>query len=373
LVNNGGSSQHYTLSNLPSWLIASPSSGSVDPNSNQKIQFTVNEWLNIGSYEEMIFMRNDNNETEALKVTLKVKGKQPDWVVKPSDYTYNMIVYGAIRMDGIYSTSEEDMLAAFVNGKCIGVTNNTYNKSNNLWYTFLTMYSNDVANSNVEFRIWQAKTGKTFIATPSRTITFANNAIIGTVTAPVIFDGSTTYYRYITVNTNWSWISFSLIIPAKTALNTTLQNGTWTINDVIKYEGGAGTFSNWTAAAGWTGTLKALDNLSLYKLKAANAQTLPVSGIAVDVQTTAIPLKGNSWSYISYLLQFNCSLKEALAGYQPSEEDVIKSQTGFAMYNAANGWVGSLTHLEPGKGYMLFRKRTTDTTFRYPVITGSVL
>jgi hypothetical protein len=373
LVNNGGNSQHYTLSNLPSWLTASPSSGSVDPNSSQKIQFKVNEWLNIGSYEEMIFMHNDNNETEALKVTLKVKGKQPDWVVKPSDYAYNMVVYGKIRMDSIFSINEEDMLGAFLNGKCIGVTNNTYNASNNLWYTFLTMYSNDVSNSNIEFRIWQAKTGKTFIATPSKTIAFANNAVIGTVTAPVIFDGSTQYYRYITVNNNWSWISFSLAIPKNTTLNTTLQNGTWTITDVIKYEGGAGTFSNWTAAAGWTGTLKALDNLSLYKLKAANAQTLAVSGTAVNVESTVIPLKGNSWSYISYLLQLNCSLKEAMAGYQASDEDVIKSQTGFAMYSRQNGWVGSLTHMEPGKGYMLFRKRTTDTSFRYPVITGSVL
>jgi len=372
LVNNGGNSQHYTINNLPSWLTASPSTGSVDPNSNQKIQFSVNKWLNIGSYEEMIFMRNDNNETEALKLTLKVKGQTPGWVVKASDYNYNMVIYGKLRLDSIFSTNEEDLLGAFVNGKCVGVTNNTYNPSNNLWYTFLTVYSNDVTNSNLEFRIWQAKTGKTFIATPSTAIGFANNAIIGSVLNPVIFDGSNLRYQYITLNQNWNWISFNLGIPARTPLNTTLQSGTWTLDDAIKYEGGQGAFATYTSyALGWTGTLKYPDNLSLYKMKVATAQSLAVNGTAVNVTTTAIPLKKAQWNYISYLLQFNCTLQEALAGYQASEEDVIKSQTGFAMYSAQNGWIGSLTYLEPGKGYMLYRKRATDTTFRYPAITAS--
>jgi hypothetical protein len=68
----------------------------------------------------------------------------------------------------------------------------------------------------------------------------------------------------------------------------------------------------------------------------------------------------------------NATIKEALAGYKAADEDVIKSQTGFAMYSTQNGWIGSLTYLEPGKGYMLYRKRATDTTFYYPVISGSL-
>ena len=40
VVNNGGSSQHFTLSNLPSWLKADPSNGTVDPKGNLKIEFT---------------------------------------------------------------------------------------------------------------------------------------------------------------------------------------------------------------------------------------------------------------------------------------------------------------------------------------------
>src|SRR5205085_10986298 len=117
--------------------------------------------------------------------------------------------------------------------------------------------------------------------------------------------------------------------------------------------------------------LKTLNNTSLYKLKATYAQLLNVNGIPVNVTTTPIPLKGARWNYISYLLQGNATIKDALAGYKAMDEDVIKSQTGFAMYSSQNGWIGSLNYLEPGKGYMLYRKRTTDTSFYYPAINGS--
>ena len=60
-------------------------------------------------------------------------------------------------------------------------------------------------------------------------------------------------------------------------------------------------------------------------------------------------------------------MAQALAGYDASDEDVIKSQTGFAMYDSQNGWIGSLTFMEPAKGYMLYRKQPVDTTFYYPV------
>ncbi|MCW3081222.1 MAG: Pentaxin family, partial [Segetibacter sp.] len=369
LVNSGGTAQRFMLTNLPSWLKASRVTGTVEPLGDLKIEFTINEGLNIGSYEEIIFMRNDNNETEALKLTLTVKGKKPDWIVKASDYQYNMGVYGKIRLNNMYSVNKEDMLAAFTDGICVGVANNTYNPSNDLWYTFLTIYSNDVSSTNVEFRIWQASTGKTIKATPSRIINFWNNGIVGTPTIPVVFDGSASLYQDMVVNENWNWISFNLLIPANTSVTTTLQNGRFTNDDLIKHDlMGFSIYNN----DKWVGSLKSLDNLSLFKLKATYAQSLTLNGTPVNVATTPIPLKGARWNYISYLPQVNATLKEALAGYVPMDQDVIKSQTGFAMYGKQSGWVGSLSILEPGKGYMLYRKRATDTAFYYPAINGSL-
>ena len=38
------------------------------------------------------------------------------------------------------------------------------------------------------------------------------------------------------------------------------------------------------------------------------------------------------------------------------------------MYGETTGWLGSLTYLEPGKGYMLFSKN--KTTLTYPDVTA---
>ncbi|MDQ6812928.1 MAG: T9SS type A sorting domain-containing protein, partial [Bacteroidota bacterium] len=43
------------------------------------------------------------------------------------------------------------------------------------------------------------------------------------------------------------------------------------------------------------------------------------------------------------------------------------------MYSSQSGWVGSLNYLEPGKGYMFYRKRSNDTAFYYPAISGSLV
>jgi hypothetical protein len=370
VVNNGGSIQHFRLNNLPSWLNASSESGTIGPLGKQKITFTVNEGLNVGNYDEIIYMLNDNNESEALTLNLQVKGKEPDWKVNPADFKYNMSVYGKIRIANVFSNDKQDKLAAFVNGKCVGVTNNTYFADNDLWYAFLTIYSDSLKSDDVEFRIWDASTGKTYQGIPSIPVTFANDAIVGTSRNPVIFDGKEMMFQNISLNQNWNWISFSLASVNSNNINTALNNGTWQSGDIVKNEELG--FDQYSSTSGWVGYLKGFNNTSLFMLNTATEQTLSISGAPVDVTKTAIPLKGNRWSYISYLPQVNMKVKDALAGYVASDEDVIKSQSGFAMYDSQNGWVGNLTYLEPGKGYMFFRKATGDTSFFYPHISGSL-
>lgn len=370
IQNKGGSIEHFMLDNLPAWLTASPLSGTVDPEGKQVITFTVNAGLNIGTYDEIVYMRNDNGETESLPVNLKVEGQKPDWKVNPADFKYNMTLYGKIRIDNIFSADAGDMLAAFANGKCVGVTNNTYYADNDLWYAFLTVYSDSVKQGGLEFRIWDASTGKIYQGLPSMPISFTSDTIIGSSRNPVIFDGKEMLFRDIELNAGWNWISFALINPAIGNIPAMLANGTWQSGDIVKHDERG--FDQYATAAGWIGTLPGFDNVSLFKLRSAKAQTLSTSGALPDVKNMPITVRGNRWNYISYLPQVNMTVKEALADYQATDEDVIKSQTGFAMYDPQNGWVGNLTYLEPGKGYMLYRKDRSDTKFVYPSISGGL-
>src|SRR3546814_20585446 len=49
LLNSGGTDQQFTLENLPHWLKANPSGGTIDPQGNTQVVFTFNEGLNVGT------------------------------------------------------------------------------------------------------------------------------------------------------------------------------------------------------------------------------------------------------------------------------------------------------------------------------------
>jgi len=59
------------------------------------------------------------------------------------------------------------------------------------------------------------------------------------------------------------------------------------------------------------------------------------------------------------------SVNDALADIEPASGDHIKSKTAFAVYDGSQ-WVGTLTRMTPGEGYMYLSNATTDFTFRYP-------
>ena len=155
--------------------------------------------MNIGSYEEIVFMRNDNNEIEALKLKLVVRGQKPTWVIKASDFDLDMVVYSKMRVNNVFSINKEDMLGAFLGGKCVSVARILQQQQQLLVHVHDQSYSTlDIKNDPIEFRIWQASTlGKTFSATTSRLIYFINHAVNGTVNAPLIFDGGNQVFQNI--------------------------------------------------------------------------------------------------------------------------------------------------------------------------------
>lgn len=367
IVNKGGSIERFTIENMPSWMSVVPSSGTINPASSITVKFVIDKELNVGSYDEVIYLHNDYNVYEALPIYIRVKAEVPDWKVDPGKFTYSMSVFGKILMNGIYSTDREDLLAAFENGKCIGVTNNFYSKENDMYYALLTIYNNAVSVQNLEFRIWKASTGTTYQAIPDRTINFANNAIIGTPANPVIFTGNEIQVLNIPLKIGWNWISLNVTNSYFSDYSRILNNNEWTTDDILKSE--LGGFASYNGLK-WIGSFTGFNNINQFLLTSPKPQILTVSGTAVDPRTTKLTILGkNKWNYISYLPQINLSLKEAFAGYEATTGDVIKSQDeGFAMYTGQM-WIGNLAYMKPGKGYMLYRTGNANVMLQYPLIT----
>ena len=150
-----------------------------------------------------------------------------------------------------------------------------------------------------------------------------------------------------------------------------LKNGSWTTSDVVKSRD---YFDSYSRTKGWTGSLTkngGFDNVSLFMLHSSDDQILSTDGAMIDPKTMPITVLGGRWNYIGYLPSSNITVKEALAGYDAKEGDIIKSQSQFAMYSGT-GWIGNLKYMEQNKGYMLLRTASDDVAFTYPSTSGSL-
>ena len=118
---------------------------------------------------------------------------------------------------------------------------------------------------------------------------------------------------------------------------------------------------------GWDGTISqngGINANNMYKVYLDIEQSLKIKGALIDVNSWSFSIAQN-WNWLPFTLPSNVLLNDALANYQASTNDVIKSQNLFAIYDENNGWIGSLHYLEDGKGYMLYSN--TAQVFNYPI------
>ncbi|MEL7146258.1 MAG: T9SS type A sorting domain-containing protein, partial [Bacteroidota bacterium] len=116
----------------------------------------------------------------------------------------------------------------------------------------------------------------------------------------------------------------------------------------------------------WYGTLTLSGGFKvadMYKVFVSTPGSLHVSGAPVSTDNTSIQVNAG-WNHLGYTPQVRMTVEEALAGLNPQEGDLVKTETEFAVYSGALGWVGSLDRMQPGQGYMLYV--ASDASFSYP-------
>ena len=97
-----------------------------------------------------------------------------------------------------------------------------------------------------------------------------------------------------------------------------------------------------------------------------NPYVLAFTGTTPQPQGLEITLTPG-WNWISYLLLTEEPLEEVFINLTPSDGDMIKGQGGFSTYNAAtHQWSGSISVMQPGRGYMYMNAGTQTKTFSYP-------
>ncbi|WP_338391222.1 LamG-like jellyroll fold domain-containing protein [Fulvitalea axinellae] len=362
IVNKGGVAHDYDLENLPSWINVDAPSGTIQPNSNLELNFEIVEGLNIGYYEQGINLSTALGFDEKLNLKVKVTGAKPSWTVDEKDFEYTMNVYGQLIIDGIVSADEDDMVAAFVDGQCRGVANVRYIDALDAYEVFLNIYSNDAVNTeNIELRIWDASKNSVHEnVTPA--LTFEPNKIVGTVLSPIKIEAGEDIANDLALESGWNWISFNLYNPKMSKVNDILTD-IGSDSDIIIGQNG---YDLYTDGLGWMGILTTGDGLQIgkmYRIRLTEGSDLKLNGTPVSVDDYKISVK-TGWNMIGFVPQMKMTVTEALASYQPSEGDLVKSHDAFAMYTESLGWIGSLKRLEPNAGYMLFS--THEGTIAFP-------
>ena len=133
----------------------------------------------------------------------------------------------------------------------------------------------------------------------------------------------------------WNWMSHWLCTP--------ITPQTTTIEQILSEQG----------------EVTAIGSMAGYKVKTTEKTRLSAEGPQLENgEKTTLLVPG--WNWVAYPYQQAARLNTAVM--QAEEGDVMAGQSGFAIYEGGL-WTGTLTALQPGRGYMYRSKSTKPLTY----------
>ena len=372
LVNRSGSAQPYYISG-PSWLEIPEPNGTVPPNSTLIVRARINQDISPGTYDEEIILSTDYGYDEKLQINLRVIAQELPWEFDPEQYEQSMNLIGKIRVNNEISMDFYDKIIAYVGDDVRGIGALSYVEVYDEYFVLLTVYGNVDEAEEIDFRIWDASEGRLKVANVEgiSEVFFTPNELLGDYQTPLIFENTIQETQRIDLNRGWSWVSFNVNGNEFDDLNALFHNLNLQTSDIIVSNSPAlfDTYevdANNPDATGWYGSLSANGGLSaqkMYKIRLSEAQTLYTTGSRVSPSDWEFNISQN-WNWLPFILNARVPINEALARLDAQPGDLIKSQSEFAIYDGSNGWVGTLTYLNSGEGYML--RASQAQTFSYP-------
>ncbi|TRX68016.1 T9SS type A sorting domain-containing protein [Flammeovirga kamogawensis] len=366
--NFGGTPQDFNIKNVPTWLTLSQTSGQLDPDSKRIITAEVNNNLSVGEYSTDLYLDTEYNYDEKIKLDLRVLENEPDWAVNESNYSFNMSIVGKIKIDNVFAEDPHTKIGAFVGEEARGEAQLVYDNGLQDYFLYLTVNSNTTTSEQVSFKIWDAATGRVLDAEidGNAEITFVQDQVMGDNTTPKVFTNTNVMEQSLALNQGWTWVSLSVNDSRFTDLDALTSQMQLSNGDRIVAQN---EFDVYDQSIGWSGSISSnagMTNVKMYKMKLTDANTLELKGDMVDNNNFEVTL-ANGWNWLPYPVLTNSSVNDALAYYEASNGDLIKGQDRFAIYDEFSGWVGTLSFLKRGEGYML-KSNGSSQQFSYPKV-----
>ena len=359
LNNIGSAAQSFELTNLPSWLLASPMQGEINPGGTFEITFNVDPNINNGDYSHTLFADCPEG-MEPLVVDMIAMCPYPGWEINPFDYQYSMNVTAQISVLGDVSDDIFDRVGTFVDGELRGYTNLVYDETMENYLVYLTVYSNQFTGEEVEFHIWD-RTGCMEYWGMDTSLIFTGDTYIGSPSNPFLINASGTIAQNISIESGFTWFSLNLESEISNDLNAVF-NG-FTVNDGDQITGQSNYAQYQASTSQWVGTLNELNLGKMYMSDMDSLNQLDYIGMPVIADTLAL-MTNSGWTWLGYLPHENIDVNIAFSSLSATENDLVKDQFNYAQYAENIGWVGPLTRMFPGTGYKLYME--TGDTLIYP-------
>ena len=373
--NSSAISHTYTIENCPKWLALSSYTDVIAPQTLGYVNAKVSKDLNVGTYNEIIYLTDEDGISEPFYLNLTIEGEQPEWAEKVDGnlLANSMSIIGQVYINDELDTDARDIVGAFDSkGVCHGFANISNSTLTGEMGLYLTVYDSLATGRELNFRLWQYSTGREIVLTPESAITFAKDAMLGTET-PVRFTGGSSFIQNFYLAEGWNWVSFNIQSESLFDLNKLLSGMSWTDGDVLTELGGKLTlnYENGQWLAGGSTANVVISPKKAYAIKVQKDCTFPIEGSVIKQKDTRTINLKQGWNGIGYTPVVNLTVETALSDYYDYAEpgDVIKSHTEFAYFTKSGNtgrWRGSLQYMKPGEGYMMLRKGAADAKFSYP-------
>ena len=365
ITNHGGAHRDYTIEGMPDWMtIEEGVMGDLDPEETRTLHITISRDINIGTYNDVLYLKNDEELVNPLALTIKKSVAAPNWAFNKNAQT-SMQVIAEVKMGDVVVTNKESLVAAFDEyDKCLGNGSVTIDQNGKALF-YLTTYG-EKKNSAMFFRLWDASTGMIYGLNTDREIFYYPDSIVASYDAPVQMVANANLTRMLELTPTWTWVSLNVDSPLASDTNLLLKRGAWTNGDQVRdpesqvyytYNKGV-----WNSSQK-DGVMGSLYCSRMYYIKSQKAQTIQVEGFALLNEEDRTITLHPKWNYIGYTPMMNLPVDEALADLKSkaSNGDIIKSQEEFATFVASvGGWRGNLQYMKPGKGYMLYHHVTAE-------------
>ena len=277
----------------------------------------------------------------------------PGWE-EVENLQYNMQVVAQIRINNAVSVNPNTLVGAFVGDECRGIASPMPDFDG---LVFLTVSSNEITGELIELRIWDSEFCES--CTAAQAFEFENQVQVGTLDEPFIIECLNVTNLNINFNQGYTWFSLN-VVQFDMSPNALLSDLAPCYNDRII---GQHSFAVYSGTE-WVGSLTTLSPTEMYRMRLCSAQSIDL----ISNQAPNDPLQlsaGSSW--IGYLPNSCLSVNEALADLtpEPAYNDRILGQNAFALFNGTQ-WIGSLTQLCPGNGYII--KLSSDSELAFPYV-----